>query len=162
MLNEQNKEEYKSKSWKDIQKEPDVEQNVKGVEETIGYVFKKKQFLIQALTHKSYADYRESTEKFKLQDYNLLEFLGDSILNFLVLDFLYRHSRHYREYYPPNVLHKLKSEIVNNDFLSLIMIENGLSDRILMVEMLSYQKKFKDYVDLVKKETEEWPTWKIY
>ena len=88
-----------------------------------------------------------------MQDYNLLEFLGDSILNYMVLDFFYRNSRKYRESYPPQVLHKLKSEIVNNDFLSLIMIENDLHKEILKVEMLSYNQKFNIYVNIVKDQT---------
>jgi len=64
----------------------------------------------------------------------LLEFLGDSILNFIVLDFFYQNSKNYPETYSPNILHKLKTAIVNNDFLSLIVIENGIHNSILIKE----------------------------
>ena len=56
------------------------------LEQGLGYVFRDKKLLENALTHSSYAnerrDGRTSNER--------LEFLGDSILGFVVAEFLYR------------------------------------------------------------------------
>ena len=48
-----------------------------GIEENIGYIFKNKDILNEALTHTSFANQNnvKSNEK--------LEFLGDSILEFI-------------------------------------------------------------------------------
>ena len=61
--------------------------NLKNIEKEIGYTFKNKLLLKQALTHTSYANEKniESNEK--------LEFLGDSILEFLSSKYLYERYR---------------------------------------------------------------------
>ena len=55
-------------------------------EKEIGYCFKKKELLINALTHSSYAH-----EKYqpKLSDNERLEFLGDAVLELISSDYLY-------------------------------------------------------------------------
>ena len=52
----------------------------------LGYTFKNRQLLSQALTHSSHANEKSSGER----DNEQLEFLGDSVLGFLVSDFLFR------------------------------------------------------------------------
>ncbi len=52
----------------------------------LGYTFKNAQLLSQALTHSSHANERSAGE----EDNEQLEFLGDSVLGFLVSDFLFR------------------------------------------------------------------------
>ena len=52
----------------------------------LGYTFKNAQLLCQALTHSSHANEKSSGER----DNEQLEFLGDSVLGFLVSDFLFR------------------------------------------------------------------------
>ena len=52
----------------------------------IGYAFKNPQLLAQALTHSSHANEKSTGE----EDNEQLEFLGDSVLGFLVSDFLFR------------------------------------------------------------------------
>ena len=56
---------------------------MKSLEENIGYTFKNKELLKRALTHTSYANENgiNSNEK--------LEFLGDSILEFLSSKYIY-------------------------------------------------------------------------
>ena len=56
------------------------------LEFALGYTFKNRQLLNQALTHSSHANEKSSGER----DNEQLEFLGDSVLGFLVSDFLFR------------------------------------------------------------------------
>ena len=56
------------------------------VEEILGYSFKEKSFLLQALTHASYTC-NELTES-----YERLEFLGDAVLDYLVTAHLFSSS----------------------------------------------------------------------
>lgn len=59
---------------------------IDALEEKIGYKFRNKELIQQALTHSSYANERKlpggSNER--------LEFLGDSVLSIVVSDFLYK------------------------------------------------------------------------
>ncbi len=65
--------------------------NLEELEKNIGYTFKNKELLKQALRHTSYANERnlESNEK--------LEFLGDSILEFLSSKYIYNKYTKLRE-----------------------------------------------------------------
>lgn len=57
------------------------------LEKTIGYRFNDRELLVRALTHRSYAyEHQEQAEG----DNEVLEFLGDSVLGFILADFLYR------------------------------------------------------------------------
>jgi ribonuclease III len=60
--------------------------SIHDLESELRYTFKNKELLIQALTHSSYANEQNTGER----DNEQLEFLGDSILGFLVSDFLFR------------------------------------------------------------------------
>ena len=57
------------------------------LEKGLGYVFRDKALLTNALTHSSYAN--ENRDR-GIHDNERLEFLGDSILGFVVADYLYR------------------------------------------------------------------------
>ena len=57
------------------------------LEERIGYSFRNKELILQALTHSSYANERKIN---KTGDYERIEFLGDAVLELLSSDFLYR------------------------------------------------------------------------
>ena len=59
--------------------------NIEGLEEAIGYQFVNKALLITALTHTSYAN----EQSVKLRDNERLEFLGDSVLSFVVAGYLF-------------------------------------------------------------------------
>lgn len=63
----------------------DIE-NISGIEELIGYKFKNKKLLINALSHSSYANETKnpggSNER--------LEFLGDSVLSVVVSEYIYK------------------------------------------------------------------------
>ncbi len=65
--------------------------NLEELEKNIGYVFKNKELLKQALRHTSYANER------KLESNEKLEFLGDSILEFISSKYIYKAYPNLRE-----------------------------------------------------------------
>ena len=79
------------------------------VEQMIGYTFQHKLLLIEALTHGSYHFESETVS------YERMEFLGDALLDMMVIDYLYRLPG--RDYTPCE-LHELKAAVVNTHFLA--------------------------------------------
>jgi ribonuclease-3 len=78
------------------------------IEKILGYTFKNKELLTQALTHKSFAAERG------LANYNeRLEFLGDSVLGLVVAHYVYQADETGLE----GKLAKLKSRLVSHKFL---------------------------------------------
>ena len=51
--------------------------SIERLERGIGYTFQKKELVMQAITHSSYANERKIN---KIKDYERLEFLGDAVL----------------------------------------------------------------------------------
>ena len=64
-----------------------MENNLKKLEQTIGYQFTAKSLLEQAMTHSSYANEKHLG---KLGCNERLEFLGDAVLELISSDFLYK------------------------------------------------------------------------
>ena len=62
-----------------------LEEKMKTLEKTIGYQFQNPELLLTALTHSSYANECRS----KTLNNERLEFLGDSVLNLSVSNYLY-------------------------------------------------------------------------
>src|SRR5437868_5970428 len=60
--------------------------SIDDLQSDLGYAFKSLDLLTQALTHSSHANERNTG----VQDNEQLEFLGDSILGFVVSDYLFR------------------------------------------------------------------------
>jgi len=80
------------------------------IENKINYKFDNKDLLKYALTHKTYA-----FEAHAPIEYNeRLEFLGDSLLNFVVAEQLYRSNKYFSE----GELTRRRSILVNNNFLA--------------------------------------------
>ncbi len=80
------------------------------LEPIIGYCFKNKELLKEALTHKSFAGERRG-----VKHNERLEFLGDSILGAIVADYIYNQCPHDEE----GVLSKIKSKLVSRRNLYL-------------------------------------------
>ncbi|WP_027334237.1 ribonuclease III family protein [Mycoplasma elephantis] len=82
-------------------------------------------FFITAFTHGSY-----NNQKHKLQTYELLEFLGDSLIGAYAAEKIYK-ILDKKRINDPGVATKIKSEVVKNSSLGKITDEIGLTDLIL-------------------------------
>jgi ribonuclease-3 len=87
-----------------------IEKNIKKFEKKINYSFKNKELLKCALTHKTYAFEAEDPIEFNER----LEFLGDSILGFIVAEQLYKGNRYFSE----GELTRRRATLVKNSFLA--------------------------------------------
>lgn len=100
--------------------------DIKSIEEKIGYTFKNKNYLISALTHKSYAYERKMQD---LDAYNeRLEFLGDAILEHTISIYLFDITPKLTE----GVMTRKRSEIVCEESLSRAMIDLGIDKYICL------------------------------
>lgn len=88
------------------------------LEQEIGYTFKNKELIETALTHTSYAyeHNKESNEK--------LEYLGDSILEFISSKYLFNTYKNLRE----GEMTKVRAAVVCEDSLYKIAIKHNFSD----------------------------------
>ena len=92
------------------------------LEQGLGYTFQNKALLENALTHSSYAN--ENRER-HLPDNERLEFLGDSILGFVVAEYLYRNFPDK----PEGELTRIRADLV---------CERNLAEAAATVELGSY------------------------
>jgi len=76
------------------------------LERFISYTIKHRAYFLQAVTHRSYLQFAQNTT---LQSNERLEFLGDSILNLVVAEYLYREFNTL----PEGDLTKLRSRLVS-------------------------------------------------
>ncbi|HHQ69078.1 MAG TPA: ribonuclease III, partial [Halothiobacillaceae bacterium] len=88
------------------------------LEQALGLDFVDKQLLVRALRHRSAG--RHNNER--------LEFLGDSIVNAVVADFLYRN----KPKAPEGALSRLRASVVREEGLSKIARRINLGDYIEM------------------------------
>ena len=96
--------------------------NLENLEENIGYHFKNKELLKNALTHTSYAyeHHVASNEK--------LEFLGDSILEFVSSEFMYNKYTNLKE----GEMTKVRATVVCEESLYKIAKLHNFSDFLLL------------------------------
>lgn len=84
-------------------------------EKTLGYKFRDRSYLLQAMTHASYSPNR-------LTDcYQRLEFLGDAVLDYLITRHLYEDPRQHS----PGALTDLRSALVNNTIFASLAVRHG-------------------------------------
>ncbi|MDX2050544.1 MAG: ribonuclease III [Rickettsiaceae bacterium] len=93
------------------------------VEREISYEFSSKLIIMEALTHPSYKDIRK-----KSTNYERLEFLGDSVLNLVISELLFRK---YEQKFEGD-LSKLRSKLVSSSAISSIAQKINLGDKIFM------------------------------
>lgn len=127
-------------------------------EKKLGYTFNDRAYLLQALTHSSFS-------KNRLTDcYQKLEFLGDSVLDFLITTYIFERCTHM----DPGKLTDLRSALVNNTTLACIAVRNKFHLHLLahspaltttICKFAQYQEKMHhkvtDQVYLLVNETED-------
>jgi ribonuclease-3 len=82
------------------------------LEDAIGHSFRDRSLLVRALTHSSYAN--EADPKTGVLDNETLEFLGDSVLGFLVAELLFRSRPNWGQ----GLLTKARAEFVSEAALA--------------------------------------------
>ncbi|XP_066584904.1 endoribonuclease Dcr-2 isoform X2 [Prorops nasuta] len=102
------------------------------IEKRIGYTFKNRAFLLQALAHPSYSG-RNITEC-----YQRLEFLGDALLDFLITGYIYENCGNLT----PGALTDLRSALVNNITFACLTVKYGLH-----TGLLAYAPALNDVID---------------
>lgn len=97
--------------------------NINKFEETIGYTFENKSYILEALTHSSYSN---ENKNYKFNE--RLEFLGDSVLSIVISDFLFKKEKNL----PEGELTKLRANIVCEESLSDVAMEIHLGEYLLL------------------------------
>jgi len=97
---------------------PSLKHKPENIENRLGYVFKDRKLLLEALTHKSfYHENRENSAAYNER----LEFLGDSVIGLIIVEYLFLHEKKYNE----SALAKMKSYLVSE--LTLADISGSIS-----------------------------------
>ncbi|MBI5101468.1 MAG: ribonuclease III [Nitrospirae bacterium] len=95
------------------------------LEKSLGHVFENSALLAEALTHKSYFhEHSGSVKKYNER----LEFLGDSVLGLIVVEYLFRLSQSHSE----SVLAKMKSYLVSETVLAETAASVSLGKYIML------------------------------
>lgn len=98
-------------------------ENIQRLETKIGYKFKKKPLIKEALTHKSFA--KEKLEK--PESYNeRLEFLGDAVLELVICEYLFSHYPQYTE----AELSKIRAYAVQEATLADVAMRLGIGSHL--------------------------------
>lgn len=94
-------------------------------ESRIGYTFQRRELLIRALTHKSYSHEAKHDDA---RDNETFEFLGDSVLGFVIGDLLFRRFPELDE----GALSKMKAYLVSATSLAAKARHYGMGDVLLL------------------------------
>ncbi len=95
--------------------------DIEGCESKIGYKFKDKMLLRTCFTHSSYA------HEHKERDNELLEFFGDSIIEFVVTEYLFKKGMGNE-----GDMTKIRAELVSRQPLLRIIKDMGLDEFVLL------------------------------
>lgn len=96
-------------------------ENLENLERDLNYAFRSSGVLLEALTHRSFHHENPNAAA----SYNeRLEFIGDSVLGLVVVEYLFNYSREFTE----SEMSKIKSYIVRGSLLSEIAVQIGLGE----------------------------------
>jgi ribonuclease-3 len=95
------------------------------LESRLNYTFKNREYLLEAVTHRSYA---RGVRNDEVDSYERMEFLGDSVLGLVVTSYLYHQYKGHRE----GNLTKIKATLVNERTLAQVARRLGLGQFILL------------------------------
>ena len=101
-----------------------IEEILTNCQETIKYEFRNKSHLLEAITHRTYANKTKKKMKYNQR----LEFLGDSVLSLIMSDYLFRKYNTSKE----GLLSKVKSSLVSQKSLADISKELKLGNFLLL------------------------------
>ena len=96
-----------------------MHKKIEALEHSLGYRFKNRDLIIEALTHKSYK---------QPYDNERLEFLGDAVLDLVVGEYLYFKFKEANE----GTLSKIRASLVNETGFDRLARHIGLGDYILL------------------------------
>jgi len=99
--------------------------NLETLEKNLGVNFKNKKLLIQALTHRSFLN---ETNQPDIESNERLEFLGDTILSFVISDWLFEK---FPDYFEGN-LTNIRSNLVRTAALATISQQLRIGDHLLL------------------------------
>jgi len=95
---------------------------MKKIEEKIGYFFRNQSLLRTALTHSSYAN------EHRCKSYERMEFLGDSVLSIIISDYLYAQMENVNE----GDLSRIRASLVCEETLAKLSQELTLGEYIYL------------------------------
>ena len=102
------------------------------LEDILGYYFRKKLVLREALTHASFLSHRELCSL----SYERLEYLGDAILDHITSDIIFSHH----PLLSHSTMHSIRSAIVSTAFLAFVCVE--FSQKEKPFQLHSYQTDY--------------------
>jgi len=96
------------------------------LQDRLGYAFRDPALMNAALTHRSFLheQHLSDEERAQVQDYEALEFLGDSVLGLIISEYLFRNYPGYSE----GELSKMKSFLVSTAHLYKLSKNLGLGE----------------------------------
>ena len=127
--------------------------NFDHIERELGYCFKNKLLLLQALTHNTYPRLLSLVP----ETYQKMEFVGDAILDYLVMLYLCKHF--------PNLDHgdatDFRSALVNNFTLAFLAVQKNLhqSLRHMSPGLLDVIDQFLQFLE--EQELKQGASWKV-
>ncbi|KAH8125046.1 hypothetical protein LI328DRAFT_156050 [Trichoderma asperelloides] len=136
---------YTAPEWHSYEPTAAQRNMVECIAEITGYRFRCPPLLRSAFKHSSYV-YEEKIKR----DYQQLEFLGDALIDMVVVDFLYNR-------FPeadPKWLTEHKMAMVSNQFLGFLCVRLGLSKH-LMVATSPLHSKIREYTAEAKEAEEK-------
>jgi ribonuclease-3 len=101
----------------------DARDELRELQATLGYRFKTPDLLATALTHRSHS-YEKGSGSSPTENYERLEFLGDSLLGFLVAEWLFRDDANAAE----GVLSRRRQSVVRQSTLAFVAGRLGLGE----------------------------------
>ena len=104
---------------------PRLQNGVSEFEQRIGYTFQKREMLRRALTHKSYS---HEAKELDVRHNETFEFLGDSVLGFVIGDMLFNHFPTLDE----GALSKMKAFLVSAASLAAKARQYDMGEAILL------------------------------
>ncbi len=102
-----------------------MQRDLSAFEERLGHQFQRRDLLTRALTHKSYS--HEARQE-NIQDNETFEFLGDSVLGFVIGDLLFRRFPTLDE----GALSKIKAYLVSASSLAAKARSYGMGDALYL------------------------------